>query len=267
MKAQIHSLTGEKEQEIELPAFFSEEVREDLIAKSFRAESEAQRQRYGVALFAGKRASAPGKVRHQRRRWRGAYGIGISRVPRKVMSRRGRRFHWVGAFAPGTVGGRMSHPAKAERIFTFKVNKKEKLMALKSALAATASQKLLNQRYSFNGTLPLHLPIILERKIEGIQKVKELEKTLRALLKTDHFFPQKSIRAGKGKMRGRRYKKSAGLLLVVSKADKLKGIKAFDIREAKKLTVGDLAPGGKAGRLTIYSHGAMLDLQERFKEK
>ena len=267
MKAQIYSTTGEKKQELELPSFFSEDLRKDLIAKVFRAESEARRQGYGVALFAGKRASAPGKVRHQRRRWRGAYGIGIARVPRKVMSRRGRRFHWVGAFAPGTVGGRMSHPAKAERIFTFKVNKKEKLKALKSAIAATASQSLLKDRYNFEGSLPLHLPIIIERKIEEIQKVKELEKTLHALLKTDHFFSEKSIRAGKGKMRGRRYKRSAGLLLIVSKADKLKNIKVFDVREAKKITLGDLAPGGVPGRLTIYSHAAILDLQERFKEK
>ena len=72
MKAQIYSTTGEKKQELELPSFFSEELRQDLIAKVFRQEKEGQRQQYGVALFAGKRASAPGKVRHQRRRWRGA---------------------------------------------------------------------------------------------------------------------------------------------------------------------------------------------------
>jgi len=267
MKAQIYSTTGEKKQELELPSFFSEELRQDLIAKVFRQEKEGQRQQYGVALFAGKRASAPGKVRHQRRRWRGAYGMGIARVPRKVMSRRGRRFFWQGAFAPGMTGGRMAHPAKAERVFTFKINKKERLKALKSALAATTSQKLLEQRYSFEGKLPLNLPIVLERKIEEIQKVKELEKTLHALLKTDHFFPEKSIRAGRGKMRGRKYKKTAGLLLVVSKADKLKGIKAFDVREARVLTLSDLAPGGVPGRLTIFSHPAILELQERFKEK
>ena len=33
--------------------------------------------------------------------------------------------NWVGAFAPGTVGGRKAHAPNAEKIFDKKINKKE----------------------------------------------------------------------------------------------------------------------------------------------
>ncbi|OYT41786.1 50S ribosomal protein L4 [Candidatus Pacearchaeota archaeon ex4484_26] len=265
MKATIFSITGEKKSEIELPSFFQAEIRKDLIAKVSRAETLQERQAYGAAKLAGKRASAPGKIRHKRRAYKTAYGYGISRVPRKVMTKRGRRFFWQGAFAPGTVGGRRAHPPKPEKKWEIKVNKKEKDKALKSAIAATSLVELIKQNYKLNNfTLPL--PLIVERKIEETNKVKELKKILLNLLKTDKFFPKRKIRAGKGKMRGRKHKKSAGLLLVVSKASKLK-TKVFDIKEVKDLKVKDLAAGGKPGRLTIYSHNAILELQERFKGK
>lgn len=266
MKAIIYSTSGEKKSEIELPSFFTEGVRKDLIAKVFRAESAEMRQAYGVAKMAGKRASAPGKIRHRRRVWKTAYGYGISRVPRKVLSRRGRRFFWQGAFMPGTVGGRKAHPTKPEKIWGIKINKKEKARALKAAIASTTSVNILKEKYKLDG-FPIQLPLIVERKIEEVNKIKELKKILLALLKTEKFFSQKRLRAGKGKLRGRKYKKSAGLLLVVSKANKLKNIKSFEIKEVKELKVSDLAPGGKAGRLTIYSHSAILDLAERFKGK
>lgn len=266
IKASVISITGDKKTEIELPEFFGEEIREDLIVKAVKAERARARQPYGASPLAGKRASASGKIRRKRRAYKTSYGIGISRVPRKILSRRGRRFFWQGAFAPGTVGGRRAHPPKAEKVWEIKVNKKEKIKALKSALAATCSPEILKQKYKVNGIF-LQLPIVVERKIEELNKVKELKKALLSILKTDKFFPKKKIRAGKGKRRGRKYKKSAGLLLVVSSSSKLKNIKAFDIKEAKKLLVKDLAPSGEPGRLTIYSHAAILELEERFKEK
>lgn len=265
MKAKIYSITGEKKTEIELPAFFSENVREDLISKVFKAEIRGERQSYASAIMAGKRASAPGKIRHKRRAYKTAYGYGISRVPRKVLTRRGRRFYWQGAFSPNTVGGRRAHPPKAEKVWELKINKKEKEKALKSALASTAITKLIVNNYK--NSISNEFPIIVERKIEELNKIKELKQALLSILKTDSFFPTRKVRAGKGKMRGRKNKKSAGLLLVVSKASKLKSIKAFDIKQVKELSVKDLSLNGKPGRLTIYSHAAITDLEERFKGK
>ncbi len=266
MKVNVFSTSGEKKAEIELPKYFEESIREDLIAKAFKVESAEERQPYGAFKLAGRRASAAGKVHHQRRRWKTAYGHGISRVPRKVLVRRGSRFFWQGAYIPGTVKGRQAHPPKAETSFEIKINKKEKLMALKAAIAATASLDAIKNKYKLDGIKLHELPLIVESKIEDISKIKELKKVLLALLKTEKFFPEKSIRAGKGKMRGRKYKKSAGLLLVVSSKATIK-TKAFDVKKADELKVKDLAPGGKAGRVVIYSENALEELAQRLKER
>ena len=76
---------------------------------------------------------------------------------------------------------------------------------------------------------------------------------------------KKKIRSGRGKLRGRKYKSNAGLLIVIGKNEKLK-TNAFDVASTKTLSVIDLAKGG-AGRLTIYTEEAIKDLNERFGGK
>ena len=73
----------------------------------------------------------------------------------------------------------------------------------------------------------------------------------------------KRLRAGKGKLRGRKYKKNAGLLLVTGDKEKLK-TNVIDVTNAKALNVTDLANGG-AGRLTMYTEEAIKNLGERLK--
>jgi len=148
MKANVLSITGEKLRQIELPRCFNEKIREDLIKRAFEVEVAATRQPYGTFKLAGKLVSAAGKIRHARNKYKTAYGIGISRVPRKVLTRRGTRFFWVGAFAPGMRGGRAAHPPKVEKIFTKKINKKEKMKALKAAIAATSNAREMCKRYA-----------------------------------------------------------------------------------------------------------------------
>src|SRR5210317_1057369 len=89
---------------VTLPSQFSEEVRTDLIKKSVLALQANSRQAYGSAPEAGKRHSA--ELSRRRRKYRGSYGSGISRVTRKIMSRSGTRMNWIGAIAPQTRGGR-----------------------------------------------------------------------------------------------------------------------------------------------------------------
>ena len=87
MKAQVLSLDGMKEKEIELPKCFEEEVRKDIIKKAFESEISTLRTPYGSFEFAGKLVSASGKIKHRRRKWKTAYGKGISRVSRKIKSK------------------------------------------------------------------------------------------------------------------------------------------------------------------------------------
>ena len=58
------------------------------------------------------------------------------------MWRRGTQFMWVGALAPGTVGGRKAHPPKASKIWNLKINKKERAKAIRSALGGSAKESI-----------------------------------------------------------------------------------------------------------------------------
>ena len=115
----------------ELPSQFSESYRPNLIKRAVHALQSAARQAYGAFPEAGKRSSSDTSKR--RRKYRGTYGFGISRVNRKIHSRRGTRFFWVGAFSPQTVGGRRSHPPKAEKELTKRINK-ERHFFLKNSI-------------------------------------------------------------------------------------------------------------------------------------
>jgi len=75
---------------------------------------------------------------------------------------------------------------------------------------------------------------------------------------------KKRVRSGKGKLRGRKYKRNAGLLLVISKKEEFKtGL--FEVKRTNSLNVTDLAKGG-LGRLIVFSEEAIKELKERFKE-
>jgi len=104
MKATLYNSEGTKKSTVDLPKIFETRIREDIVAKYF--ESDKFIQPYAAKLKAGMRQSASGTISHKRHDWKGHYGRGISRIPRKTMWRRGTQFFWVGANAPGTRGGR-----------------------------------------------------------------------------------------------------------------------------------------------------------------
>ncbi|MBW2983678.1 50S ribosomal protein L4 [Candidatus Woesearchaeota archaeon] len=261
MKVSVISASKEKKKEIELPSQFNEEVRADIILRAVLAIQSNRRQRYGASPEAGKRASAV--ISRRRHDYRGAYGHGISRVPRKILTRRGTRMYWVGAFAPGTVGGRRAHPPKASKVYSQKINKKERRKAIRSAIAASIIKELVEQR---GHKVPNDYPFVLESKIEDIKKTKDIKSTLEKIgLKEELKRASiKTIRAGKGKSRGRKYKKRAGPLLVVSKECSLmssaSNIPGINIVEVKNINAELLAPGAVPGRLTLWSEAAIEKL-------
>ncbi len=246
----------------ELPEQFNEAVNPDLIKRAVLFEQSLARKPYGSYKEAGKGYAVT--VYKRRRHYRGSYGIGISRVPRKVMSRRGARFRWTGAFAPGTVGGRRAHPPKAEKVWKQKMNKKEYLKAIRSALTATSKKELVSKR---GHRVPDTYPVALS-KSESISRTKNAKQLLEKIgLKEEMQRTKKrNVRAGKGKRRGRKYKGKKGVLLVVSKNCPLtkaaRNIPGVDIKEVDKLNAGLLAPGASVGRLTIFTEEA-LDRMEK----
>ncbi|MFH1325714.1 MAG: 50S ribosomal protein L4 [archaeon] len=264
MKAEILDINGKKTKEIELPEFFSEKIREDIVARVL--EAKKKKQPYSPSLVAGKQYSASGKIKHHRHVWKTHYGKGIARIPRKIMSRRGSQFNWIGATVPSTVGGRRAHPPKVvAMINSKKINKKEISIALKSAISATANEKEVSGKYEKLRNEKLKLPIVVESKITSL-KAKELMNSMKKILGGKLFdvaIKKKTIRAGKGKMRGRKYKSNAGLLIVTGNDEKMK-TGFFDVVNAKNVSITDLAKGG-LGRLTVYTENSIKNLKEKIK--
>lgn len=264
MKLKIVNLANTEIGELRLPKQFEEDIRPDLIKRAVLALRSRKRQPYGTDPKAGMRHSA--RVSKRRRDYRGCYGIGISRVPRKVMVRRGSRFTWTGAIVPNTVGGRRAHPPKAEKIWVEKINRKERRKCIRSAIAATVNKELIQCAE----TIPKNFPFILSRKFEELDKTKDVEKSLEKLGLRDELkrIKEKRIRAGRGKCRGRKYKRKKGPLIVVSGDCKLLkaagNIQGVEVIDVKHLNAELLAPGAKPCRLTLWSEAA-VDLMEKEK--
>jgi len=264
MKTHILDITGKKTKEITLPNCFSKEIREDIVAKVL--ETKKTKQPYSPSPVAGKQHSASGIVQHRRHVWKTHYGQGVSRIPRKIMSKKGSRFNWVGAEISSTVGGRRAHPPKTiSMIQDKKINKKELKIALESAISATANIKKISERYErLKDAKIKEIPLVVETKLISL-KTKAIISSIKKILGETLFelaLKKKVIRSGKGKLRGRKYKTNAGLLLVTGKDEKLK-TGSFDVINVKKLGVTDLASGG-LGRLTLYTETAIKELANKF---
>jgi len=258
LKLKVLDLSGKQSGQTNLPLQFLEPLREDLIKKAVLTIQNNKRQAYGAYKEAGKRHSV--EVSKRRRKYKGSYGRGISRVPRKVLSRRGTQFYWVGAFAPGTVGGRKAHPPKAEKIWKWKLNTKEKRKAIRSAMSAVMNKELVIKR---GHKIPDNYPFLVNEGLEQITKTKDLVKTLLNLgFKEELLRAEKTtIRAGKGKTRGRRKIMKKSLLLVVSDARKVSraanNIPGVEVINIKRLNAEVLAPGGHPGRATLFTTKAL----------
>ena len=263
MKAKILTIDGKEKRAIGLPKCFSAKIRTDIVTKVL--EAKKIEQPYAPSPVAGKQHSASGVIIHQRKVWKSGYGKGQSRVPRKVMSNKGSQFNLVGAEVSNTRGGRRPHPPKViARMGGLKINKKELRIALVSALSASVDNKIVLKKYSKLKGKKINAPFVVEDKIVSL-KTKELLLSLKKILGEvyDVAIQKKTIRAGKGKMRGRKYKNNAGMVLVIGSKEKLK-TNAFDVAKVKTLGVNDLAKGG-LGRLTVYTESAIKELGEKLK--
>lgn len=246
-----------------LPIQFAEQFRPDLIKRAVEAIWSHDRQPYGADPRAGKRASA--NLSKRRRKYRGSYGKGISRVQRKIMSRRGMQFNWVGAVVPQAVGGRRAHPPKAEKVWTRKMNDKERRKALRSAIAATMHKDVVVGR---GHKLPEGFPFVLSNDFEQVKKTKEFHEAFVKLGLAEELKRAgvKNVRAGRGKARGRKYQRAKGPLIVVSdECDALRSarnVAGVDVVLVSHLNAKVLAPGCHAGRLTMFTQSAIEKLDK-----
>jgi large subunit ribosomal protein L4e len=266
MKLQITGIDGSKKSEFNSD-IFDGEIREDIVQKIVEIERLEEKQPYAPYILAGMDTSASGNVKHNRHVWKTDRGKGLSRYPKKRLSDKGERFVWVAAAIPGVKGGRRAHPPKVIRS-EWKINKKERLCGLLSALAMAASEEMLKKKYSSlkDQKLTVKLPIIVDEKILSL-KAKEffvaIDKMLGETL-ANIAVQQKEVRAGKGKMRNRTYKKNAGMLLVIGNSEERK-ISGVDVAKAKDLKLKDLAVNG--ARLVMFTEKAVKDIENKINGK
>jgi large subunit ribosomal protein L4e len=258
----IKSTEGKSTEDMKIPKQFEEFINSDLIQRAVLALQSANRQKYGTNPDAGMRHST--KLSRRRRDYRGSYGHGISRVPRKIHSRNGTRMNWVGSLAPGTVGGRRAHPPKAEKNWEKKINKKENMKAIRSAMAASINKETVTKR---GHKIPADFPFFIESKFEKISKTKDVIKALVTIgLKDELERIETRIRAGAGKSRGRMYKTSKGPLIVVSADCELsksaRNIAGVNVININNINAELLAPGCAPGRLALFTKSAIEKLEK-----
>ncbi len=256
MKAGLYDVKGTKKKDVALPAFFDAPIRTELVRRA--VEFERFPQPYGIAVEAGRRHSASGIISHKRHDWKGQYGRGIARTPRKILWRRGTQFNWVGAEVSNTRGGRRPHGPKPA-FNSRRMNKKELKIALRSALAATAQEKFLSERYTRFQKPSFTLPVVVESALLSV-KTKAFNSFLETVFGAlaPLTLVRKEVRAGKGKARGRKYKRNAGALVVVGSKEQLK-LGGVEVVALGDLMVTDLYP---LGRLVVITEQALEEMQK-----
>ena len=250
--ANIYDLQGNPTAKAILPSVFATPLRPDVIKRAVLAIQSHRRQPQGRNPMAGKRTTAESR----------GTGMGISRMPR-IKGGRGRA-----ALAPGTVGGRQPQPPTSTKKTVKHIPKKETSLALRSAIAATASKETVAQRGHAITGIP-QIPLIVTDEIQELvqtQKVTEALTKLGVLPDIQRVKASKKIRAGKGKRRGRKTKQAIGPLIVIAEncgltkaASNIPGVQVSTVND---LNPEILAPGTHPGRLTVWTSSAIKRLSE-----
>ena len=255
MKVPTLTIKGTKDSELELPSIFETPFREDLIHKIYTNLNTHQFQPKGTHPTAGMDVSADSL--------NPPTGHGQSRVAR-MKGGGGGRGGEAGEVA-SVRGGRQAHPPNVDKYIHKKVNKKENKLALCSAIAATASKKLVESRGHKVDKIE-SFPIIVSDDIESVSKAKEMKEVLEALHLSEDVdrLRNRKARTGKSALRGRPTKIGKSVLFVTKDAKKITkavgGFPGVTARSAKDLSVLDLAPGADPIRLTVYSKSAIEEI-------
>ena len=241
--AKIFDLKGEKVGKVRLPAIFKTPIRPDVIKRAVVAIQSHRFQPQGRDVFAGKRTTAESR----------GVGLGIARVAR--VKGRGQR----AAFIPFAVGGRATHPPVVEKKIKKKIPRKEMRLALRSAVAATASKETVASRGHVIDDVP-DFPLVVVDEIQRLKKTWEVKDTFIQLGVWPDIYrvrESRKVRAGKGKMRGRKIKQAVGPLIVINENEGIveaaRNLPGVDIVTVEGLNVELLAPGTHPGRLTIWT--------------
>jgi large subunit ribosomal protein L4e len=247
----VLDLEGKETESVGLPSVFSTPLRTDVINRVYIALESHARHPQGRDPLAGERTTAEAG--------NPPTGRGISRIPR-VKGERYSKSGMAGGVA-STVYGRLPHPPRSEKVIRKVVNRKERLLALASAIAATADAELVAKRgHKFSA----QLPIVVSSDVENVTKLRDLKKLLE-VLGADQDIQRVSNRTRKvSSSLARKARTGTGPLFVVANKSKItnvaKSMQGVTVVKGSDLSVLDLAPGSAPGRLTIWSKDALTSL-------
>ncbi|OBT67439.1 large subunit ribosomal protein L4e [Pseudogymnoascus sp. 23342-1-I1] len=243
-----------------LPRVFTSPIRPDIVQTVHTGMAKNKRQPYAVAEKAGHQTSAES--------W--GTGRAVARIPRVS----GGGTHRAGQAAFGNMcrSGRMFAPTKVWRKWHQKINLGQKRFATASALAASSVPSLLLARGHQISTVP-EVPLVINSEVFANASISRTAAAV-ALLSSvgagadvSKVKASRKLRAGKGKLRGRRHRQRRGPLVVYNPLEDgtelslaFRNIAGVETSSVFALNLLQLAPGGHLGRFVIWTSAAFKAL-------
>ncbi|KAK2623652.1 hypothetical protein QTJ16_006833 [Diplocarpon rosae] len=243
-----------------LPKVFTSPIRPDIVQTVHTGMAKNKRQPYAVSEKAGHQTSAES--------W--GTGRAVARIPRVS----GGGTHRAGQAAFGNMcrSGRMFAPTKVWRKWHQKINLGQKRYAVASALAASSVPALLLARGHQISTVP-EVPLVINSEvfaggaIARTSSAVGLLKSIGASADVEKVKASRKLRAGKGKLRGRRHRQRRGPLVIYDpEVDgkelslAFRNISGVETSSVFALNLLQLAPGGHLGRFIIWTSAAFKAL-------
>lgn len=161
----------------------------------------------------------------------------------------------------------MFAPTKVWRKWHVKINLGQKRYATASALAASAVPPLVQARGHRISTVP-ELPLVISNSaFTALNKTRaavQLLKSIGAYQDVTKVVKSRKLRAGKGKLRGRRHRQRRGPLIIFNPTDEnsksvvksFRNIPGVETTSVTSLNLLQLAPGGHLGRFVVWTESA-----------
>jgi large subunit ribosomal protein L4e len=249
---------SQKKCTVPMPTALAMPLRPDLVRYVHTNMSKNKRQAYAVGHKVGYETAAES--------W--GTGRAVARIPRVP----GGGTHRAGqaAFGNQARGGGMFCPTKTWRRWHRRVNVTQKRHAVVSALAASSLPPLVMARGHRIGEVA-ELPLVVSDGMESVQKTKTAVEALKKLgcgEELQRVIDSKKVRAGKGKMRNRRYTMRRGPLIIYNEDNGIvrsfRNIPGVETACVTRLNLLKLAPGGNFGRFIIWTEGALKKINEMY---
>jgi len=162
----------------------------------------------------------------------------------------------------------MFAPTKTWRKWHVRTGINQRRYAVASALAASALPALVMARGHRIDEIP-EVPFVIGSDVESVKKTKEavaLLKGHKAYTDVEKAWASRTLRAGKGKFRNRRWRTRRGPLIVYNEDNGIvqafRNLPGVELCNVAKLNLLQLAPGGHLGRFIIWTEAAFARLDE-----